>query len=338
MKRVAIILLRTTALVVLGFGIVAGAVYAGADEAIKRSADKWTGADKAVAGKDCGAMASCPVSAAFAVAEADSCGDYAMTAAKDGKDCSEGECGDKASAAMAGTCGGAVSATLASTDGKDCSEGECGDKASAAMAGTCGGDVSATLASADGKDCSEGECSDKASAAVAKADCSDCDKACGACPSSMDAVTAAAQDPSLSMFVLALHATGLADTVRSHDDVTMLAVPNEVFTSLPREELAALLSDTKALRAALMNHIADQRVAEADARDASELVLVSGLSAPLASMEGCNTLTVHDAKVTQTDIAAANGYIHKVDRLILPADESEETLTASADTQGEGTA
>lgn len=294
MKRVTTILLRSAALVVLGFGIVAGSVYAGADEAVKRTADKWTGAGQAAA--DCGAMARCPTRAAFVVAQADSCGDYAMTAAKDGKDCPEGSCGDTASA---------------STQGKDCTAGACGDKATAAVA------------KADCTDCT---------------DCSDCDKACGGCPASMDAVTAAAQDPSLSMFVLALHATGLADTVRAHEDVTLLAVTNDAFTSMPEGQLAALLSDTKALRGALMNHIADRRVAEADARDASELLLVSGVTAPVAAMEGCNTLTVHGAKVTQTDIAAANGYIHKVDRLIMPAGESGETLTASADTQEDGTA
>jgi uncharacterized surface protein with fasciclin (FAS1) repeats len=154
---------------------------------------------------------------------------------------------------------------------------------------------------------------------------------------SVDAVTAAAKHPSLSMFVLALHASGLAETVRSHENVTVLAVTNETFASLPEEQRAALMSDPAALREVLMNHIVDSRVAEADARGSSELVLVSGLKAPVATLEGCNTLTVHGAKVTQADIASSNGYIHTVDRLILPASEGD-TLTASADAQGEETA
>jgi uncharacterized surface protein with fasciclin (FAS1) repeats len=115
----------------------------------------------------------------------------------------------------------------------------------------------------------------------------------------------------------ALGAAGLADTLKS-GSFTVFAPNDEAFAKLPVGTVENLLKpeNKDQLTAILTYHVVPGKVTAADVVKLKETKTVNGKMLNI-TVRG-DAVMLNDAKVTATDIAASNGVIHVIDRVILP--------------------
>ncbi len=128
----------------------------------------------------------------------------------------------------------------------------------------------------------------------------------------VDTAVAAGQFKTLAT---ALQAAGLVDTLKGKGPFTVFAPTDEAFAKVPKADLDALLKDKAKLTAVLTYHVVPGKVMAADVK-AGKVKTVQGGELTVATAGG---VTVDAAKVVQADIAADNGVIHVIDKVILPA-------------------
>jgi uncharacterized surface protein with fasciclin (FAS1) repeats len=115
----------------------------------------------------------------------------------------------------------------------------------------------------------------------------------------------------------ALGAAGLADTLKG-GSFTVFAPNDEAFAKLPVGTVENLLKpeNKDQLTAILTYHVVPGKVTAADVVKLKETQTVNGKMLNI-TVRG-DAVMLNDAKVTATDIAASNGVIHVIDRVILP--------------------
>jgi len=125
----------------------------------------------------------------------------------------------------------------------------------------------------------------------------------------------AARTPQLSTLTKLINDAGLAETLRGAGPFTVFAPSDEAFKALPAKTLADLAGDKERLRAVLTYHVLPGRVTAADAKNGN-VKTVQG--ANVAVSKSGTFVTVEDALVTRADVAATNGVIHIVDKVLIP--------------------
>ncbi len=132
--------------------------------------------------------------------------------------------------------------------------------------------------------------------------------------------------------VTAIQAAGLVDELKGAGPFTVFAPTDDAFAALPAGTLDSLLADPDALAEILLYHVVSGETLAADISDGQEVVTLQGDLVTFV-IDG-DTVTINDATITATDIAASNGVIHVIDTLLLPpAPEeavSEDEVEASA--------
>jgi uncharacterized surface protein with fasciclin (FAS1) repeats len=126
----------------------------------------------------------------------------------------------------------------------------------------------------------------------------------------------ASSDPSLSTFVNLLNKANMTGVLDGKGNFTVFAPDNTAFSKVDASTLAGWQSNTKTLRNVLWYHIAPTKILSSDFTGRGTLTTMNGLTLPY-SVTG-NTLKVDNATVTQADINAANGVIHKIDTVLMP--------------------
>ena len=127
----------------------------------------------------------------------------------------------------------------------------------------------------------------------------------------VDTAVAAGQFKTLAT---ALQAAGLVETLKGKGPFTVFAPTDEAFAKIPKADLDALLKDKAKLTAVLTYHVVPGKVMAKDVK-AGKVKTVQGSELTVAAMGG---VTVDNAKVIKTDIAASNGVIHVIDTVVLP--------------------
>ncbi len=127
----------------------------------------------------------------------------------------------------------------------------------------------------------------------------------------VDTAVAAGQFKTLAT---ALQAAGLVETLKGKGPFTVFAPTDEAFAKIPKADLDALLKDKAKLTALLTYHVVPGKVMAKDVK-AGKVKTVQGSELTVAAMGG---VTVDNAKVIKTDIAASNGVIHVIDTVVLP--------------------
>jgi len=127
----------------------------------------------------------------------------------------------------------------------------------------------------------------------------------------VDTAVAAGQFKTLAT---ALQAAGLVETLKGKGPFTVFAPTDEAFAKIPKADLDALLKDKAKLTAVLTYHVVPGKVMAKDVK-AGKVKTVQGSELTVATMGG---VTVDNAKVIKTDIAASNGVIHVIDTVMLP--------------------
>jgi uncharacterized surface protein with fasciclin (FAS1) repeats len=130
-------------------------------------------------------------------------------------------------------------------------------------------------------------------------------------------VAVAAGNGSFNTLVAALKAAGLVETLQGPGPFTVFAPTDEAFAKLPKGTVEDLLKpENKAkLVAILTYHVVAGKVMAADVKT-MKAKTVNGQSLNLKVAAGA--VTVNNAKVVMTDVAASNGVIHVIDTVVLP--------------------
>lgn len=116
--------------------------------------------------------------------------------------------------------------------------------------------------------------------------------------------------------VAAVTAAGLADTLSGEGPFTVFAPTDEAFAALPAGLVDKLLMPEHKdhLVQLLTYHVVAGKVMAADIKD-GDVKSLEGSTIKLSTMGG---VMVNDAKVVSADVAASNGVIHAIDKVILP--------------------
>jgi uncharacterized surface protein with fasciclin (FAS1) repeats len=133
-----------------------------------------------------------------------------------------------------------------------------------------------------------------------------------------DIVDTAVAAGSFKTLARALEAAGLVETLKGEGPFTVFAPTDEAFAKLPAGTLEDLLepANKEKLRRILTYHVVPGKVMAADVVKLESAKAVSGDTITVTA--GAGGVRVDDARVTKTDIAAANGVIHVIDAVIVP--------------------
>ena len=141
-------------------------------------------------------------------------------------------------------------------------------------------------------------------------------------------VDVAADADSLTSLVGALEAAGLVEALSADGEFTVFAPDDAAFEAFEAENpgvLASLSEDE--LRAVLTYHVVGAQVRSSDLVSGS---IAQTLSGDYVAIDLSDGVKVNSAVVTSADIAASNGVIHVIDRIILPPSENIVETAVSA--------
>jgi uncharacterized surface protein with fasciclin (FAS1) repeats len=135
--------------------------------------------------------------------------------------------------------------------------------------------------------------------------------------SSNDIVAVASGAGIFNTLVAAVKAAGLVETLQSPGPFTVFAPTDEAFSKLPKGTVENLLKpeNKDKLVAILTYHVLAGKVMAADVKT-MKAKTVNGNELDLKVAGG--VVTVNNAKVIKTDVAASNGVIHVIDTVVLP--------------------
>ncbi|MDZ7703720.1 MAG: fasciclin domain-containing protein [Trueperaceae bacterium] len=135
-------------------------------------------------------------------------------------------------------------------------------------------------------------------------------------------VDVAAQNDDLSTFVTALQATeDLLAELEAFGPYTIFAPSNEAFAALSEADLQAILENQAALESLLRYHVVPGDLDAEEVAGADELEAFTGQAIDVTTENGL--VYVEGAQVLTANITAANGTIHIIDAIMLPAPLSE---------------
>ena len=124
-----------------------------------------------------------------------------------------------------------------------------------------------------------------------------------------------ARTPQLSILNRLIAEAGLGDTLRGQGPFTVFAPSDDAFKAVPAKTLAELGSDKAMLMSVLTYHVVPGKTMAADVKNGNAKT-VNGANLALAKAGAM--VTVEEAVVVQADVAASNGVVHVIDRVLLP--------------------
>ncbi len=132
-----------------------------------------------------------------------------------------------------------------------------------------------------------------------------------------DIVDTAIEAGSFKTLVAAVQAAGLVETLKGEGPFTVFAPTDEAFAALPAGTVEDLLKpeNKDKLVAVLTYHVVSGKVMSTDLTDDMTAKTVQGGEIKIDLDKG---VMVNDATVVTADVAADNGVIHVIDKVILP--------------------
>jgi uncharacterized surface protein with fasciclin (FAS1) repeats len=127
----------------------------------------------------------------------------------------------------------------------------------------------------------------------------------------------AAKSGDFTTLLKAIKATELEDTLNSEGSFTIVAPTDDAFTKLPSADRDALFANLPKLKRIVLYHAVLGNVQSDDLAEIDEAPTVEGSVIAIKRADG--KIHINDALVTQMDILADNGVIHKIDTVLMPA-------------------
>jgi len=132
-------------------------------------------------------------------------------------------------------------------------------------------------------------------------------------PKSVPEVIAA--DPELSTLSKLISDAGLTQTLSGTGPFTVFAPTNAAFKNVPAKTMDELAKNKELLSQVLTFHVVPTKAMAADVKQGN-VKSVNGTN--LALSKAGAYVTVEDAVVTKADLAATNGVVHVIDRVLMP--------------------
>lgn len=142
-------------------------------------------------------------------------------------------------------------------------------------------------------------------------------------------VDIAIADGRFNTLVMAVLATGLAETLAGEGPFTVFAPTDDAFAKLPDGTVEALLSDPEQLKNILLYHVVSGKVMSEQAASLSEAEMLNGEKVTIKSDMG--KLMINESQVVLSDIEASNGVIHVIDTVLLPPQKASIVDIAKED-------
>ena len=109
---------------------------------------------------------------------------------------------------------------------------------------------------------------------------------------------------------------GLVGALEGKGPLTVFAPTDAAFAKLPRATVAALVHNRAKLRAVLLYHVVKGKITAAQLVKRQSVKTLNGQSLAVRVKNG--VVTVGGIRVIKTNIAASNGVIHVIDRVLIP--------------------
>jgi uncharacterized surface protein with fasciclin (FAS1) repeats len=126
--------------------------------------------------------------------------------------------------------------------------------------------------------------------------------------------TAAGQ---FSTLVSLVKKAGLAGALSGTGKLTVFAPTDAAFRKVPKATLAKLGRDRALLKSVLLYHVAKGNVKAAQVVKLRSAITLNGQRVRIAVRNGSVYLN-GNSRVTKTDVAASNGTIHVINRVLIP--------------------
>ncbi len=130
----------------------------------------------------------------------------------------------------------------------------------------------------------------------------------------LDLMQVAEQSGTFKAFVAAAKKSGLNETLKHGGPYTVFAPTDEAISNFGADRWQALEKDKSRLAQVLMGHVIPGKVLITEVKP-GPVTTLAGSTLKLKSDNG--KVTVDDANVTQSDVAADNGVIHAIDRVLV---------------------
>ena len=115
----------------------------------------------------------------------------------------------------------------------------------------------------------------------------------------------------------AVKAAGLVETLQGKGPFTVFAPTDAAFKAIQSDVDELLKPESKGkLSKILTYHVVSGKKMAADLKDGQELTTVQGSKLKVTVKDG--KVTVGGAHVTSADVAASNGVVHVIDKVLLP--------------------
>ena len=133
-----------------------------------------------------------------------------------------------------------------------------------------------------------------------------------------DLVQTAATDKRFTTLVSLVKRAGLAGALSGDTKLTVFAPTNAAFEKVPKATLKKLLADRAALRRVLLYHVVAGDLKAKDVVGLRSAKTLAGPKVRVRVRDGKVYLNNGRTRVVQTDVAATNGTIHVINRVLLP--------------------
>jgi uncharacterized surface protein with fasciclin (FAS1) repeats len=132
-----------------------------------------------------------------------------------------------------------------------------------------------------------------------------------------DIVDTAEANGNFKTLIAAAGAAGLVDTLKGAGPFTVFAPTDEAFSALPAGTVEDLLKpeNKDKLAKILTYHVVAGKVLSGDLKDDTKAATVNGAA---IAVDLDNGVSINDAKVVTADVAADNGVIHVIDKVLMP--------------------
>jgi len=131
-----------------------------------------------------------------------------------------------------------------------------------------------------------------------------------------DVVDTAVAAGDFKTLAAALEKADLVKTLKGKGPFTVFAPTDAAFAKVPKATLQALGKDKAKLRSVLLYHVAKGKLTAAKVVKRSSVKTLNGQSVRIRVNGG--KVTVGGARVITPDVAASNGVIHVINKVLIP--------------------
>ena len=123
------------------------------------------------------------------------------------------------------------------------------------------------------------------------------------------------RNPQLSTLDGLVQKAGLSTMLKDSGPYTVFAPTNDAFKAVPAKTMEDLAKDPEKLKELLSYHVLPTKILSAEMKNGNVKTAQGG---NLALSKAGDFVTVEEAMVQSADIAASNGVVHTVDRVLMP--------------------